>query len=88
MARVRVLRHPDGKFLLVGDTPDDGPLGVSASVDQAIGTAVREATGRSRTEGCRVLLQIEPPNGTFKTEQIVNPPVAVRHNPRTAKLEK
>jgi hypothetical protein len=54
-------------------------------VNQAIGTEVREATLLSRLEKCRVVIEVEQPNGKFKREQIISPPVSLRRNPHPAR---
>jgi hypothetical protein len=82
---LRILRRPDGRFVTNGANPEENPLGVDTSLAQAIGTAVREATRLSRGDGCRVAIDVELANGYFRRDQIVNPPLLMRRNPRPAK---
>jgi hypothetical protein len=79
---LRIHRRPDGRFVTEGENPGESPLGVDGSLGQAIGTAVREAIAMSRMEHCRVIIAVEKPNGRYQQEQIINPPVIIRRNPR------
>jgi hypothetical protein len=81
---LKILRRSDGRFVTQGESPADSPLGVDSSISQAIGTAVREATALSREQRCRVVIAIQEPSGHFRQEQIVNPPLKIRRNPRPA----
>jgi hypothetical protein len=81
---LRIRRREDGRFVIQGHSWE-APVGVDANLDMAIGSAVREATVISRDEHCRVLIQVERLNGSFKREQIINPPVHIQRNPRPAK---
>lgn len=74
-ARVlRVHRRPDGRYETRNERPTDSPLGVDASLNMARGTAYREATMISREEGCRVDIEVQHPDGTWKAETPVEPP--------------
>ena len=81
---LRISCRADGKFVTLTENPQDSPLGVDASLNHAIGTAVREATIISRSSRCRVAICVEKPNGHYRTEQLINPPRAIRRNPRPA----
>jgi len=83
---LKVIRRDDGRFVTQTAVKGDSPLGVDTTLNQAIGTAVREATALSRELRCRVAIQVEQPNGSFKLDQVVNPPVAFDRKPRPAKL--
>jgi hypothetical protein len=88
MAETRVLkvtRREDGRFVTQSAIKGDSPLGVDGNLNQAIGTALREATAMSRDLRCRVAIQVEQPNGSFRLEQVVNPPVAFNRKPRPTK---
>jgi hypothetical protein len=84
---LKVLRRADGRFITQSAIKGEGPLGVDTTLNQAVGTAVREATAMSRDLRCRVAIQVEQPNGSFMLEQVVNPPVTINYKPRLTKLE-
>lgn len=66
-------RRPDGKFESRNENPRDSPLGVDRDINMAIGSTVREATLTARTEGCRVVIKVQQPNGKFKREKVIEP---------------
>jgi hypothetical protein len=70
----RIHRRPDGRYESRNEHPGDSPLGVDSSLDMAIGSAHREATNTAKAEGCRVVIEVQQPNGKFKRETIVEPP--------------
>ena len=71
---VRVHRREDGGFECRSEHANHGPLGIDNHLGMALGTATREATAISREEGCRVIIEVELPNGKFKRERIIEPP--------------
>lgn len=75
--RQRVFRvHREGptRFVSRNETPQDSPLGVDRTEGQAIGAAVREATLVARDEGCRVVIEVQGPDGKWRRDQIIEPP--------------
>ena len=78
---IQIRRSADGRFITVGNDTDS-PLGVDASLSQALGTAVREATRISKDDRRRVAIDVELANGNFRRDQIVNPPLLIRRSPR------
>lgn len=70
----RVHQRQDGKFESRNEFPNYSPLGVDASLNQALGTAHREATLTSRDEGCAVVIEVMQPNGKWKRHDIIQPP--------------
>jgi hypothetical protein len=70
----RVIRRQDGRFESRNEIPTDSPLGVDSSLNMAIGSAHREATMTARAEGCRVVIEVQQPNGRFKREAVIEPP--------------
>jgi hypothetical protein len=83
---IKVVRRTDGRFITQSAIGGESPMGVDTTLNQAVGTAVREATAMSRDLRCRVAIQVEQPNGSFKLEQVVNPPVTINYKPRPNKL--
>jgi hypothetical protein len=81
---LQIRRRADGQFITVANDPNS-PLGVDTSLSQALGTAVREATRISKDDRQRVAIDVELANGNFRRDQIVNPPLLLRKNPRPAK---
>jgi hypothetical protein len=71
---IRIHRRPDGKYETRNERPQDSPLGVDGSLSLALGTARREATATSRDEGCAVVVEVQQPNGTWKRDNVVQPP--------------
>jgi len=82
---LQIVRRSDGRYLTKKAGSGDDPLGVDTNLNQAIGTAVREATRISQDERCRVAIDVELASGMFRRDQIVNPPVAFNRRPRPAK---
>jgi hypothetical protein len=70
----RIHRRPDGKFESRNENPKDSPLGVDSSLNMAIGSAFREAAIAAKTQGCRVVIEVQQPNGKFKREMVIEPP--------------
>ena len=83
---LQILRRSDGRYLTTKAGSGDDPLAVDGNLDQAIGTAVREATKISQDEECRVAIDVELANGHFRRDQIINPPVQIRRKPSPAKV--
>jgi hypothetical protein len=79
---IRIYHRPDGRFETRNGSRTDSPLGVDSNLNQAIGTAVREATMSTKAIGCRVVIEVQNPNGSFKREQIVNPPAKMNKGTR------
>jgi hypothetical protein len=73
--RFRIYRGDDGRYVSLSEHPGDSPLGVDFSLNQAIGSATREAILASR-EGCRVVIEVQQPNKSWKKIDVVNPPAA------------
>lgn len=71
---LRVHRRPDGRYETRNERSSDSPLGVDGSLNMARGTAYREATLISRDEGCRVAIEVQQPDGSWKAEKPVEPP--------------
>lgn len=84
---LQIRRRSDGRYLTTNAGSGDGPLGVDGNLNQAIGTAVREATKISDDEQCRVAIDVELANGNFRRDQIINPPLQIRRKSRPAKLK-
>ena len=82
MLTVQIVRRSDGHYLTKKTQNGDDPLGVDGNLNQAIGTAVREATRISHDEQCRVAIDVELANGNFRRDQIINPPLKIRRKPR------
>jgi hypothetical protein len=72
---LRIHRRIDGRYESRNDIPGDSPLGVDYSLDQALGTAQREAMLASR-DGCRVRIEIQDKNQNWKQIDVVEPPGA------------
>jgi hypothetical protein len=70
---LRIYRRTDGKYESRNDVPGDSPLGVDYSLNQALGTAQREATLAS-SKGCRVRIEIQDRNNEWKPIDVVEPP--------------
>lgn len=70
---LRIYRRTDGRYESRNDVPGDSPLGVDYSLDQALGTAQREAMLASR-EGCRVRIEIQDKNNKWKPIDVIEPP--------------
>jgi hypothetical protein len=87
MLTLQITRRDDGRYItqhaISGSS--DSPLGVDADLNQAIGTAVREATRISQEDRCRVAIDVQLANGNFRRDQIVNPPLRIRRNPAHVK---
>ena len=83
---LRILLRPDGRFVIESAILDHGPLGIAGTLNQTIRIAVREATALCRKHRCRVVIAVQKQSGHFQQEQIVNPPVLIRRNPRLAKV--
>jgi hypothetical protein len=77
LVTIQILRRSDGRFITQRTNSGDGPLGVDGNLNQALGTAVREATRLSKENRCRVAIDVELANGYFRRDQIVNPPLLV-----------
>lgn len=73
--RFRIHQRQDGRYVSLSEHPGDSPLGVDYSLSQAIGTATREATLASR-EGCKVVIEVQQPNKSWKRVDVINPPDA------------
>ena len=73
--KFRILQRDDGRYISLNEHPGDSPLGVDYSLSQAIGTARREATLASQ-EGCRVVIEVQQPNKSWKKIDVVKPPFA------------
>lgn len=74
-ARVlRVHLRADGRYETRNDRPGDSPLGVDRSLSMALGTAHREATATSRDERCRVAIEVQQPDGSWKPGDVIDPP--------------
>ena len=87
MLTIKITRRDDGRYVtqhaISGSS--DSPLGVDADLNQALGTAVREATRISREDRVRVAIDVELANGNFRRDQIVNPPLLIRRKPGLVK---
>jgi hypothetical protein len=70
----RIFRRSDGRFESRNETPGDSPLGVDSTLNLAVGSAHREATMTAKAEGCRVVIEVQQPDGKFKREMVVEPP--------------
>ena len=68
----------DNKFVIGTNNPKADPIGVAPDIGQAIGTAIREAKEMCREWKVRVAILVQQNSGTFRVEQIVNPPVSIR----------
>jgi hypothetical protein len=79
---LRIFHRLDGRFETRNQSRTDSPLGVDSSLNHAIGTAVREATMLTKAVGCRVVIEVQNPNGTFKRKQIINPPAKMNKGTR------
>ena len=75
---IRIFHRLDGRYETRNQSRTNSPLGVDSSLNHAIGTAVREATMLTKAVGCRVVIEVQNPNGSFKREQIINPPVKIK----------
>jgi hypothetical protein len=82
MLTLQITKRADGRFITKRIHSADDPLGVDSSLNQALGTAVREATRISKEDRCRVAIDVETATGNFRRDQIINPPLRVRRNPR------
>ena len=82
---LRVKRREDGKFVAENPRADDQPLAITETLTQAIGVAFREAVRISRDERFRVSIDVELPDGQFRRERIINPPVLKRRSPWNAR---
>jgi len=69
--RFRIHQRQDGRYVSLSEHPGDSPLGVDYSLSQAIGTA----TLLSR-EGCKVVIEVQQPNKSWKHVDVINPPAA------------
>jgi hypothetical protein len=87
MLTLQIMRRSDGRYLTKKAERGDGPLGVDSNLNQAMATAVREATKISHDEQCRVAIDIELANGNFRRGQIISPPLHIRRKPRPLKLK-
>jgi hypothetical protein len=76
---LQISRRPDGQFVTMSQA---SVLATDISVGKAIASAIREGITISRERRCRVVIAIQQPGGQFRDEQIINPPVKVRQNPR------
>jgi hypothetical protein len=85
MLTLRITRRDDGRYVTSQSGSSDSPLGVDTDLNQALGTAVREATRISRDDRCRVAIDVELANGNFRRDQIVNPPLLKRRRPGLVK---
>jgi hypothetical protein len=81
---LRIYHRLDGRFETRNQSRTDSPLGVDTNLNHAIGTAVREANMLAKAIGCRVVIEVQNLNGTFKREQIVNPPAKMNKGKRPA----
>jgi len=73
--RFRIYQREDGRYVSLSEHPGDSPLGVDFSLNQAIGSATRQATLAS-CEGCRVVIEVQQPNNRWKKIDVINPPGA------------
>jgi hypothetical protein len=58
------------RYIAADENGDD--LGVSPDLNNAIGSAVREANLASK-DGCRVTVKVQQGNGKLKTEYVAQP---------------
>ena len=79
---LRIEERSDGRFITSGEIPAGISLGVDSTLSKAIDVAIREATLLSRRNGWQIGIEVEQDRGGFKLEQIVNPPLKIRRNPR------
>lgn len=70
---VRIHLRPDGRFETRNEKPTDSPLDVDNSMNQALGTAKREATTVS-LDGCRVRIEVQTTKKRWKQVDVVYPP--------------
>ena len=77
MQTIEISRRADGKLITRLANSTDSPLGVDTSLDQAIGTAVREATRISKEEKCAVAINVEDARGQFRRNQLVRAPAKI-----------
>jgi hypothetical protein len=82
MLAPQIMRRSDGRYLAKKAQSGYDPLGVGGNLNQAIETAVREATEISHDKQYRVALGVELANGNFRRDQIVNPPLRNRRKPQ------
>jgi hypothetical protein len=75
MLTLQITKRDDGRFITKRIHSADDPLGVDSSLNQALGTAVREATRMSKEDRCRVAIDVETATGNFRRDQIINPPL-------------
>ena len=74
MLAPQIMRRSDGRYLAKKAQSGYDPLGVDGNLNQAIETAVREATEISHDKQYRVALGVELANGNF-------PPRSDRQSP-------
>ena len=79
---LRIFHRLNGRFETRNQSHTDSPLGVDSSLNHAIVSAVREATMLAKAIGCRVVIEVQNPNGTFKRKQIINPPAKMNKGTR------
>jgi len=84
MLTLQITKRDDGRYITQRAISDsgDGPMGVDPSLDQALWTAVREATRISKEERCRVAIDVELASGNFRRDQIINPPLLLTRRRR------
>lgn len=68
----RIHREGPYRFVIRGDNAQDSPYGVDRDINTAIGSARREAA-LARRAGCRVVVEVEQPDGKWKREFAVDP---------------
>ena len=69
----RIHLRPDGRYESRNEIPTDSPLGVDSSMNQALGTAKREATIAS-LDACRVRIEVQVTKRKWKQVDVVYPP--------------
>ena len=75
--RFRIYRREDGRYVSLSEHPGESPLGVDFSLNQAIGSATRETVLASR-EGCRVVIEVQQSNKSWKKVDVIKPPPTTR----------
>lgn len=70
---IRIHQRPDGRHETRNETPTDSTLGVDASLNQALGTAHREATLAS-LDGYQVKIEVQVKGNKFKQVDVILPP--------------
>lgn len=70
--RVFTVQWSDQRRRYIAADDEGNDLGVSPDLNNAIGSAVREANQASKA-GCRVTVKVQQGNGSLKTEYVAQP---------------